>query len=624
MRRGRLALLVALLLACAPRAHAAVAVVPDDFPTLQAAIESPADTIWVRPGDYPESIYLEIYYLLPGDREKLVVEGYPGTSVLDRPRLGPITVFGNSDAGPVVFRGVHFTGVTRFNSPEKASIEVAIESCAFDVGAAFVGNQVAVRGSILRGTVEFHHSTGGFTADTLQGGRITVSGEGTMGVAQCVFEGPGDVALDLAVRHMGVGINTSRFRGYTRAIAGYVEDYSLWIADNRFEDCGTAIDVTLLSQNYVLRNEVLRCGSGIILAADYHIRLLENRVQECTGVGILATLATGQADLFRNVVGDCDGDGIVLRQAADTKGVLVSNTCYGNGGSGISVDRASGDVTEVTGNIGYANGAYGLSVDSDVHVLALGCNDWFGNSLGAVSGTSPGATDLALDPRFCDVGAGDVHLRSTSPLLAVAGCDAIGALGVGCADSLTATLVLAFAADRVAGGVRLRWQVAAPLADEAWVERAENVMGPWVRIATERTAAGEHWLDLDRAASEDRAYHYRLVVREGGNNLVVAGPITVSAALDAAFALYPASPNPSRGVASLEFALPRAADVTLDVFDLQGRAVASLAHGLRAAGRHRVEWTGATSRGERAAPGVYLVRFRHPGGEVLQRLVRLD
>ncbi|EFK97144.1 hypothetical protein LDC_0818, partial [sediment metagenome] len=64
-------------------------------------------------------------------------------------------------------------------------------------------------------------------------------------------------------------------------------------------------------------------------------------------------------------------------------------------------------------------------------------------------------------------------------------------------------------------------------------------------------------------------------------------------------------PNPFGASTRLEFVLPEAAPVRLDVYDVTGRHVAKLAEGERAAGRHAVEWNGETERGERARGGVY-------------------
>jgi hypothetical protein len=88
--------------------------------------------------------------------------------------------------------------------------------------------------------------------------------------------------------------------------------------------------------------------------------------------------------------------------------------------------------------------------------------------------------------------------------------------------------------------------------------------------------------------------------------------------------LAPAAPNPFAGPVTLRFGLARGGDVALDVFDAQGRRVRRLAGGAMAAGLHAVEWDGRDAAGGKARPGVYMVRFAHPGGTIERRIVALD
>ena len=79
--------------------------------------------------------------------------------------------------------------------------------------------------------------------------------------------------------------------------------------------------------------------------------------------------------------------------------------------------------------------------------------------------------------------------------------------------------------------------------------------------------------------------------------------------------LLQASPPSLHSLSRREDAL-----VQLDVFDILGRHVASLARGTWPAGKHVVEWTGQEPGGM-APPGLYFVRYRFPGGQQHRRLV---
>ena len=76
-----------------------------------------------------------------------------------------------------------------------------------------------------------------------------------------------------------------------------------------------------------------------------------------------------------------------------------------------------------------------------------------------------------------------------------------------------------------------------------------------------------------------------------------------------AFALHQNVPNPFAGTTTIRFDLPQAEHVRLEIFDLAGRRVATLASGSFPAGSHAVEW-GRGGQGQLAVqPGVYLYRL---------------
>lgn len=93
--------------------------------------------------------------------------------------------------------------------------------------------------------------------------------------------------------------------------------------------------------------------------------------------------------------------------------------------------------------------------------------------------------------------------------------------------------------------------------------------------------------------------------------VVVAAPSRVMLAAPA--------PNPSRGPVALRFALPRAMPARLDVLDVAGRRVATLADGLHTAGEHAVSWRGGGARA-----GVYFARLSTPEGAVTRTVVRVE
>jgi len=71
-----------------------------------------------------------------------------------------------------------------------------------------------------------------------------------------------------------------------------------------------------------------------------------------------------------------------------------------------------------------------------------------------------------------------------------------------------------------------------------------------------------------------------------------------------------ARPNPFRGSTEIQFALPRAMDVTIQVHDLSGRLVRTVLQGEIGAGTHGVTWDGRNDAGLQAGAGVYFTTFR--------------
>ncbi len=86
-------------------------------------------------------------------------------------------------------------------------------------------------------------------------------------------------------------------------------------------------------------------------------------------------------------------------------------------------------------------------------------------------------------------------------------------------------------------------------------------------------------------------------------------------------AFHPPSPNPFRGTTTLRFDLQREAEVSLELFDLSGRRVATILKGTQPAGRHELPWSPvALGRGPLQA-GLYFVNFRTGGFSQTRRVV---
>lgn len=599
--------------------HALTTVVPDDFATLQEAVDSPAETVLVRSGSYPAPVKILRKYVW----QSLIVT-HPENAPNDPPRVGSIDLEPDQ---PFLIRGLVIAGMVRLRTGNPAHL--GFEDCVLDsglvqisVGDAWNAGSLSMRGGIVRGGVSAVADNGNFDGVRFIGGGLALDGESGIEVQRCTFQGTGSgtaillqspagrgLVHDNTIENYAVGIATSRMG----------QEFASDVQRNVIRRCGTG--VALGGEGLrVAGNEVSDCGAGIHVVSHHGASIVGNLVLRSATAGI-TMLLDDRSVCAGNVVGRSNGDGISIRSAY-APCEITSNTVYENGGAGIAIftDFKAPDgefPTSVGGNIGYGNRGSGLSWINP-QTARLSCNVWYANEGGATSGVPPSATDLDIDPRFCALEKDDVSLRSDSPVL-VAACGTIGARGMGC-DATTEVLVATLFAERSAEGVAIHWRLGGDeqIAD-AWIERAESRDGPWLRIATERAHAGDVTIDWDREAGRAERWYRLAWIAENGpghSAAIEAGAASPFASFD----LRLIGPNPARGRIAIEYALPRAEPIVLDVIDVTGRRVAQLASGTMPGGIHSAVWDGQT-RGSAAKPGLYFVRLRHPGGEPTLRVL---
>lgn len=84
------------------------------------------------------------------------------------------------------------------------------------------------------------------------------------------------------------------------------------------------------------------------------------------------------------------------------------------------------------------------------------------------------------------------------------------------------------------------------------------------------------------------------------------------------FALRMASGNPVYGQARVSFDVPRTAAVAVEVFDVQGRVVSTLANSVFEPGSYEMEWDSSKS-----SPGVYFVRMKTREFEKIHKIISI-
>jgi hypothetical protein len=451
-------------------ASASVGIVPTQFATIQAAIDAPRDTVYVRAGTYEESVNITHPLFL-----SWISTDFPASIPRVRRLLSASGLSGN-----VSVEGFHFLGGASVSVGSGGSCTV--EMCRADSGLTGVaggGGTVHVSGCIVFGNLNMTGALSQAFMNTVVGGTLN-SVTGAIGASpfNCNYvTGPAAVgirvfsdeyATDNLVRNCVDGIHTGC--NDMSAVNNVVEDCSgsgivgppcssvsnnlyasntvrrcgvsgivvtgtyVVVDGNSVEDSGSDGIVINATTDHADNNHVTRAGGNGISGGHFTGHLRGNVVTRCTGDGINVSFAT---KIDHNVVGHNGGRGIVV---ANDNGndVLRSNTSYNNNGPGYEISTTDANLDSVANNIGFGN-SVGMRRNG-AGAVVLTCNDWFGNPGGATSGVPVGITDVVLDPRFCNSHADIVTLAQTSPLLSLAGCGLVGALGLGCSSPVAVDL----------------------------------------------------------------------------------------------------------------------------------------------------------------------------------------
>jgi hypothetical protein len=86
-------------------------------------------------------------------------------------------------------------------------------------------------------------------------------------------------------------------------------------------------------------------------------------------------------------------------------------------------------------------------------------------------------------------------------------------------------------------------------------------------------------------------------------------PAEKVSALPVSYELHQNSPNPFNPNTTISFNLPVDADVVLDIFNITGQKVRTLAEGHHEAGSYSVQWNGNDTNGQKVSSGIYFYRI---------------
>ena len=89
------------------------------------------------------------------------------------------------------------------------------------------------------------------------------------------------------------------------------------------------------------------------------------------------------------------------------------------------------------------------------------------------------------------------------------------------------------------------------------------------------------------------------------------------------FALDPNYPNPFNSATTIRYRLEKPGRVRLEIFDIQGQKVKTLANGDARPGVYQVEWEGRDASGRPVATGVYLARLQQGAASLVHKMLLL-
>jgi len=409
-------------------------VVPDDFPTIQSAINAAVtgDRVIVRAGEYLESLVLA--------NKDLVVVGESGASltIVRAPVASRVVLIGPLVTRASIFRGFTFTG-GEAASGGGAFIQQSA-SCTFD-SCRFVSNAA-------RGTAQSSSYGGGLYVGQQGGATIQdcefvrngayVNEFFNDGYGGAIYAGS-DVFMDVTNTRFTSNLAAGFEGGWGGAVAlatassgAATAGFQECLFDSNFAGYGGAIDGVGRPS---IGSCVFRYNQGTYGASAVS-------VDGWDGFWITGSIIHDNESVA--------GQTVSLRGSGTMEGnTLAFNQAFSGGPGPFGCIMAEVGVFRVRKNIVARNQAVGIWCDAGG--AEISCNDVWGNRDGEYGGVCPDLTGLdgniSMNPLFCDSTKRVFSLRVGSPCAPHDPCGLIGAVPVGCPDlavphSLTGLLEL--------------------------------------------------------------------------------------------------------------------------------------------------------------------------------------
>ncbi len=100
-----------------------------------------------------------------------------------------------------------------------------------------------------------------------------------------------------------------------------------------------------------------------------------------------------------------------------------------------------------------------------------------------------------------------------------------------------------------------------------------------------------------------------LLTPTGDGTVTLPVELTDIESLPTVFTLKPAYPNPFNPTTTIHYGIPDAGEVSIMIYDLMGRKVATLFHNQQQAGWYEITWNGLLTDGSLASAGMYIYKI---------------
>jgi hypothetical protein len=375
----------------------------------------------------------------------------------------------------------------------------------------------------------------------------------------------------------------------------------------------------------VLDDFTLSGDQGVALGSD----LLVGGVCTISGSDLVTgayTVAMGPAATLvesagTTVVGGVTASRTVAQALGETfGGIGLELTAAGAAPGLTTVTRTTGVALNVNGSSGIER-AFGVAAANNA---GLGATVVFHYDESELAGVTE--TTLAL---FASLDGGSVWTRLPGTLdevtntMTASGLASLAILTLG-AEGAVANVLQSLETVLRGSVVDLSWSTFGNIAvDNFSVFRLEGTDGSAVPLGNPVVATGAcSYLFVDNTCEPGSSYRYRVEVADGDDSwtLFETEPIEIQLS---PLKLGQNYPNPFNPTTKIEFSLPKAGHVTLDIFDAAGRRVARLLDSVQVAGPHSEVWTGVDETGNQVSSGVYFYQMVSDQSILVKKMVLL-